>query len=281
MRRFIILIILVVAVIGSACGAAPTQTPVIVVQTQPPLPTYTRPVPNPTYTPYPTYTPQAPLPTYTPYPTYTVPPKPTDTPAPTNTLAPTNTPVPTNTTRPILPTSTPQPSNTPRPAATPTPALAGFDAGMRIVGTDMAPGTYRSSLGSGCYWERLSGFGGTLGDILANENSSGRAVVTIAATDKAFNSSRCGRWTLAAYPITSSPTAPFVDGTYIVNKDVAPGTWRSSGTGSCYWARLKGFSGNLDDIIANSNVSGSTVVTIGAGDAGFSCSRCGTWTKVD
>jgi hypothetical protein len=151
---------------------------------------------------------------------------------------------------------------------------------MKIVGTDIPPGTYRSIGGSSCYWERLKGFGGTLGEILANDNAIGPVVVTIATTDKGFNSSRCGRWTQDLSPLTTNPTAPFGDGTFLVNKDIAPGTWRSSGGSGCYWERLKGFSGDLGDIIANDNASGSTVVTIGPGDTGFSSARCGTWTKI-
>lgn len=45
-----------------------------------------------------------------------------------------------------------------------------------------------------CYWERLSGFGGQLEDIIANGNPSGQAIVTIAPTDVAFKSQRCGTW---------------------------------------------------------------------------------------
>ena len=48
----------------------------------------------------------------------------------------------------------------------------------------------------------------------------------------------------------------------MVNKDIAPGTWRSDGSGACYWERLRGFSGDMDAIIANDNTNGSTVVTI-------------------
>jgi len=40
------------------------------------------------------------------------------------------------------------------------------------------------------------------------------------------------------------------------------------GSGKCYWKRLRGFSGTLDDIIANDIATGSTVVTISPGDAG-------------
>jgi hypothetical protein len=64
------------------------------------------------------------------------------------------------------------------------------------VGTDIQPGTYRTrSASSGCYWERLSGFGGSMGEILANENTDGPAVVTIASSDKGFKSQGCGTWT--------------------------------------------------------------------------------------
>ena len=71
-----------------------------------------------------------------------------------------------------------------------------FGQGTFIVGTDMAPGTYRSSQGNSCYWARLRGFGGTLSEIIANDfRNSGQAIVKIKAGDKGFQSSRCGNWT--------------------------------------------------------------------------------------
>ena len=178
-----------------------------------------------------------------------------------------------------LPTNVPIPTNA-LPTRPPAPQVASFSSGMQVVGTDITPGTYRSMGGDSCYWERLSGFGGTLDEIIANDNAAGPTVVTIAATDKGFSSTRCSRWTQDLSPITLSPTAPFGDGVFIVNKDIAPGTWRSSGGEYCYWERLAGFSGEFDDIIANDNASGPTVVTVGAADAGFSSTRCGTWMKV-
>jgi hypothetical protein len=69
-----------------------------------------------------------------------------------------------------------------------------FGQGTFIVGTDIQPGTYKSTLGESCYWERLSNFGGTLGGIIAN-NFGGKAIVTIRSSDKGFHSSRCGTWT--------------------------------------------------------------------------------------
>jgi hypothetical protein len=161
----------------------------------------------------------------------------------------------------------------------PTPTIPGaFGEGQKIVGTDIQAGTYRSAGGTGCYWQRVSGFGGTLGEILANDNAAGPTIVTIAPTDKGFSSQRCGQWIPLGGPVTASPTAPFGAGTFVVGKDIAAGTWRSNGTTSCYWARLKGFSGQLGEIIANDNVTGSAIVTIAASDTGFTSARCGTWT---
>jgi hypothetical protein len=69
-------------------------------------------------------------------------------------------------------------------------------AGTYIVGVDVAPGTWSAtpSGGATCYWSRLSGFGGGLGQIIANGLVSAPAIVTIAATDKGFHSAGCGMW---------------------------------------------------------------------------------------
>lgn len=155
----------------------------------------------------PTNTPEIVVPTLVPTNTPSVAVQPTVTPtlsAKTNTTVLTRTPTRTNT--PI-----PKPTNTSRPAV-PT-----FGEGMKIVGTDIPPGTYRSMGGNHCYWERLRGFGGTLDEIIANDNAIGPALVTISASDKGFRSARCGRWTQDLSPITLSPTAPFSDGTFLVN----------------------------------------------------------------
>lgn len=92
---------------------------------------------------------------------------------------------------------------TPAPRPTTSTTAAGpkttFGDGTHRVGTDIAPGTYRNSGGTGCYWERLSGFGGSFGDIIANGNASGSqpVVVTISTSDAGFTSRRCGTWSPA------------------------------------------------------------------------------------
>ena len=68
-------------------------------------------------------------------------------------------------------------------------------SGIYLVGEDIKPGTYRSD-GSRCYWARLSGTSGEFEHIIANDNVEGTAYVTIAASDVAFETSRCGEWKL-------------------------------------------------------------------------------------
>lgn len=73
---------------------------------------------------------------------------------------------------------------------------ASFGPGTQLVGTDVAPGTYRATGPvDGCYWERLSGTSGEFGDIIANDFTyDPGSVVTIAASDVAFSSNGCGSW---------------------------------------------------------------------------------------
>jgi hypothetical protein len=167
------------------------------------------------------------------------------------------------------------------PQPTPTGPVISFGDGTHIVGTDIDAGTYRNSDSSGgCYWERLSGFGGTLGEIIANNFSDHLQIVTINPTDVGFSSTDCGTWAPPAGPITSSPTAPFGDGMYIVGTDVAPGTWRNEASDGCYWERLSGFTGEIDDIIANEFSDDQQIVTISESDVAFQSDNCGTWTKI-
>lgn len=164
--------------------------------------------------------------------------------------------------------------------------FANFGDGIYIVGTDadIAAGTWRSNDFSGsCYWERKNGFGGTLDEIEANSFSTIRQIVTIKSGDMGFESDGCGTWTRDLSPITSSPTAPFGDGIYLVGTDIAAGTWTSRGdfTGFCYWERMSGFSGELSNIIANDFTEATPVVTISGSDTGFTSDGCGTWDFPD
>lgn len=70
----------------------------------------------------------------------------------------------------------------------------------------------------------------------------------------------------------------FSDGTFLVGKEVAPGTYRARGGGDCYWARLSGFGGS--DIIVNGGFTRNQTVTVSSSDKGFESSGCGTWHRI-
>ncbi|MGP9020404.1 hypothetical protein ACT1U9_18630 [Streptomyces sp. BR1] len=72
------------------------------------------------------------------------------------------------------------------------------------------------------------------------------------------------------------------DGSYQVGSDIKPGTYASSGNkDGCYWERAKDASGSTDAIIANDNVTGTSYVTVAAGDKIFKTSGCKDWQLVD
>lgn len=159
-----------------------------------------------------------------------------------------------------------------------------FGAGTYRVGVEIAPGTYRTrgehsanSAGEGCLWQRLSGLDGTSDQVVAFGSSDGPAVVKIRASDRAFSSKNCARWSQDLSAISDDPEAPFGPGTHVVGVDVAPGVWEADGEGPCFWTRLGGFSGEPEDAI---ELGEGTAVLIHEGDAGFhSETRCGTWHR--
>lgn len=77
----------------------------------------------------------------------------------------------------------------------------------------------------------------------------------------------------------SAPVVPgttFVDGIFRIGLGgIQPGTYRTAGSASCYWARVTVFGGS--DILANGSGGGPAVVTIDPTDGGFKSSGCGTW----
>jgi hypothetical protein len=164
----------------------------------------------------------------------------------------------------------------------PPPAVT-FGTGVYLVGKDIPAGRYYTVPANGCYWERLSGLGGTLAEIIANDfigSGYAQAIVDIKASDLAFSTNAgCGTW-------FSTPRVGFQaaisSGTWLVGAQITSGTYQANASSGCYWERLRDFTGNLSSIIANNFVSGAgpQLVSIGAGDIGFTTnSSCGTWTR--
>lgn len=74
------------------------------------------------------------------------------------------------------------------------------------------------------------------------------------------------------------------DGTYRVGDDIKAGEYSTTVPDSsslCYWERLKGTSGEFDDIIANgvADPGEKVTVTVKDKDKAFKSQGCGPWTK--
>jgi hypothetical protein len=79
---------------------------------------------------------------------------------------------------------------------------------------------------------------------------------------------------------TTAAYLTFGDGTWIVGDDVEPEIYRNDDSSDlCFWERLSGFSGELEDTIANDVTEEVTIVEISESDSGFSSQDCGTWSK--
>lgn len=104
--------------------------------------------------------------------------------------------------QPAAPPQEPAPSEAkpaPEPVAEPEgPSNSIPGEGTFLVGKDIQPGTYRGTPGSMgmCYWTRLKGLSGELTDIIANDIAQGPTIVTVKATDKAFETKGCAGWNL-------------------------------------------------------------------------------------
>jgi flagellar biosynthesis chaperone FliJ len=72
--------------------------------------------------------------------------------------------------------------------------------------------------------------------------------------------------------------ATFGDGTYVIGEDIPAGTYVSPGGSNCYWARLSGLGGSLDEIITNHLGSGPQTVAIPSSDVAFETTGCGEWS---
>jgi hypothetical protein len=161
------------------------------------------------------------------------------------------------------------------------PTAQAFGDGVWLVPGEVPPGTYRNSDSSQfCSWSRLSGSPGSW-NVIESWLTDEIDIVTISPSDDGFESIDCGTWSSDLSPRTSSPTADFAGGSFLVGSEVGAGIWRNSdSSGSCYWERLSGFGGSISEIIDNEFSTSIQTVTIASTDLGFSSERCGTWSKI-
>lgn len=179
---------------------------------------------------------------------------------------------------PILP---PPPTPTIPPTTIADGSEVTFGDGTWQVGVDIPSGTYRSTDPTeSCYAARLSGLGGTLDDVIANQLVDHSLIVTIASTDAGFESSGCGTWSNSIdEPRTASPTGGFGDGYWFVGTEVAPGLWKNSDSSQvCRWERLSGFDWTSASVISYEVSELIQTVQVEVGDVGFRSWDCGSWS---
>ncbi len=166
-----------------------------------------------------------------------------------------------------------------------------FSDGTYLVGSEIAPGRYRASgLTGGCWWKRMSRFGGHFrsdaGVLVSTIGRGWTTLVDIAPTDAGFHSWGCGTWTPDLSPVLA-PGDSVSNGMFIVGVDLAPGRYRALTPGDlrwCYWSRLSGFGGTSQEVLGHlygypTYLRGaSLIVEIEPSDAGFYTSEaCGEW----
>jgi hypothetical protein len=79
--------------------------------------------------------------------------------------------------------------------STPAPDPNTFTAGTYEVGTEIQPGTYRTTGSDWCYYERDKDLDGDLNSIIANDNVQGQGVMQVKSSDKYIKFSGTCTWT--------------------------------------------------------------------------------------
>ena len=179
-----------------------------------------------------------------------------------------------------------------------------FGAGQWIVGDEVPPGRYFTDPAPYCRWNRRSGF--SIGNVAAQvafvpfesppdhdfiagrelRFDSGQEIVDIHPSDAAFRTNaECGEW--RPEPRDTGIQERIPPGTWLVGRQIRPGTYRVVARELCYWARVSGFGAGQEDVVEEGLVEldGSEVeltVTIEESDAGFyTDDDCGVWTLVE
>jgi len=119
----------------------------------------------------------------------------------------------------------------------------------------------------------------------ASSTPSSSSAVGAATVSTADTPTTAPAPTTTVAPTTTRPPKPkgFAgSGTLLVNQEIPPGRYRGNlDGGSCYWSRLSGLGqSGIDDIIANDNINGPTVIEIAPSDVALKSTRCGEWLPV-
>ena len=110
----------------------------------------------------------------------------------------------------------------------PAEALTKVEAGMYMVGRDIAHGIYAGFADGGllgsCYWSRLSSARGAIEDVLANGSAEGQFYVEIQDTDAYFQTG-CEITAIVDWPKPAEVLTKAEAGMYMVGRDIAHGIY--------------------------------------------------------
>ena len=154
--------------------------------------------------------------------------------------------------------------------------VTGLKIGGAILGVLILIGIINSAAGGGSKSKTPA----TNTPIAADSSSD--AAASEPAVSSTQEPQRATATTVPATAVAATATGPrtsFGDGIWRVGTDIAPGTYLTPGTQTCYWQRTSGLTGGFAEILANGNQHAQVVVTILASDVGFESRRCGTWTR--
>jgi hypothetical protein len=155
--------------------------------------------------------------------------------------------------------------------------LTSFPAGTYLVGRDISPGTYVGEAGTdmldSCYWARLGGVSGDMAELLGNDNALGLFYVEVLESDYAFRAA-CDMTIIEEIPARDEFLTSLEPGTYIIGRDIEAGRYRgeagSDFLDSCYWSRLSGVSGEMNELLANDNATGQYFIEVSTTDYALS-----------
>lgn len=155
--------------------------------------------------------------------------------------------------------------------------------GVYKVGVDIKPGTYytKGGVDQFCYWELTTDYAGS--DIIQNDWSDGRRMVTILSSDPYFYTQDCGAW--YRYDGTGSRATSFDDGVYGVGANIQAGLYQSLDNdpdGYCYVAGLALARPYDTDAINWNDIGygGDFTVRIDSTDKYFESDGCNKWVRI-
>lgn len=146
--------------------------------------------------------------------------------------------------------------------------------GFYLVGIDIAAGHWESTgTNDDCYWARTD----VEGETIANHFGLAGGTMTILETDFQVELNDCGTWVYVEnreVTLLADATESKENGFYTVNVEIAPGLWRSTGSGNdCYYARLDEYQETIDNHFGNAGVT----INIQPTDYEVEFNDCGRW----